>query len=85
MNIRSYHHFHGSSFHFGQRVNFNHREFLQPIPLRLEETIHAEAVLWRRTLGEHRTQGLHTQLASKHLGSSSTIQIIEQTLRVLVP
>jgi len=38
-----------------QMVKFNHREFLQPVPLRLEETIHAEAALLRRTLGEHIT------------------------------
>jgi two-component system, NtrC family, sensor kinase len=38
-----------------QMVKFNHREFLLPVPLRLDEAIHAEAALLRRTLGEHIT------------------------------
>lgn len=35
-----------------QMVKFNHSEFLAPVPIRLEDTIHAEAALLRRTLGE---------------------------------
>jgi len=38
-----------------QMVKFNHREFLAPIPVRLEEMIQAEASLLRRTLGEQIT------------------------------
>lgn len=35
-----------------QMVKFNHREFLAPSPVRLNELIQAEAALLRRTLGE---------------------------------
>jgi two-component system NtrC family sensor kinase len=38
-----------------QMVKFNHSEFLAPVPIRLEDTIHAEAALLRRTLGEQVT------------------------------
>ncbi|MDP1591065.1 MAG: response regulator, partial [Prosthecobacter sp.] len=35
-----------------QMVKYNHREFLSPCAVRLDELIHAEAALLRRTLGE---------------------------------